>query len=151
MKKIAFFCIAALISALMLGCQRSPDGYDIDGKPFSLSAYKGKWLIVNYWAPWCSPCLKELPALNQLHTQNTEHLVVLGVSFDDLPSEEIKAFAKEKKILFPLLKQFAKEKWGIDTLEAVPLTLVFSPDHQLVKILKGPQTQKDLLNIIIKK
>lgn len=150
MKKSLLFCLVILISIAISGCQRSPDGYHADGKPFYLKTYEGKWVIVNYWAPWCNSCLKEIPELNELYTKYPEKLVVLGISFDDLSPQEIQAFAKKNKIGFPLLKEFAKEKWDIETLEAIPLTLVFSPDRQLIKILKGPQTQNDLLNVIHK-
>src|SRR6185312_3120591 len=142
MKKIV---LIFLIISFLAGCNQSPDGHDISGKPFYLSSYKGKWLVINYWAKWCSPCLKELPDLNQLYLKHKNKVVVLGVSFDDLPAEEIKAFVDEQHLHFPFLKDFAKEKWKIEALETLPLTLIFSPDHKLIKILKGPQTQETLL------
>ncbi len=150
MKKLVYFCLAIYMALCIIGCQPSPDGYDIEGKPFSLSAYRGKWVIVNYWAPWCSPCLKELPELNAFYLSHKDNVVVLGVSFDDLSSQVIQNFAQKNQIDFPLIKQFAKEKWGIDHLSTLPVTLIFSPRHKLIKILNGPQTQNNLLKILSK-
>lgn len=148
LKKTIQIVILIFSSLLLLKCHSSPDGFYADDKPFYLSEYKGKWVIVNYWAPWCEHCLKEIAILNELHANHSDKLLVLGVSFDELPSKDIKAFAKAHQVFFPLLKQFSKEKWNINTMDIIPMSLVFSPNQQLIEILKGPQTLESLLKVI---
>ncbi len=57
---------------------------DLEGKPVSLSDFRGKWVIVNYWATWCPPCLDEIPELVSLHDDNRDKLVVLGVDYEEI-------------------------------------------------------------------
>ncbi len=105
------------------------------------SNYKGKWVIVNYWATWCKPCLKEMPALNDLYKNNKDKIVVLGVSYDKLSNKEIKAVAKKLSIQYPMLSTFPINKFGVKHLSVLPVTFIINPKGQLVKTLKGPQTE----------
>ena len=76
---------------------------DMDGKEVALSDFKGKPLIVNLWATWCAPCRIEMPQLVALSEKyKSRGLAVIGISIDDSP-EEIRAFAKEFKVPYPLL------------------------------------------------
>ena len=56
---------------------------DLDGKQVSLSDFRGKWVIVNYWATWCPPCLEEIPGLVDLYDNNRDKLVVLGIDHEE--------------------------------------------------------------------
>ena len=76
---------------------------DMNGASVKLADYKGKVLLVNFWATWCPPCKAELPGLIQLYDQYKDKgLVVLGVSGDD-DAETLRAFASEWKINYPML------------------------------------------------
>ena len=81
--KFIFFIFLALVS-----CSK-PDAYDSQGNPISLKQYQGKWIIINYWASWCGPCLEEMPTLNKLYHEYPNQLIILGVSFDGLNAEKI--------------------------------------------------------------
>ena len=76
---------------------------DMNGGSVKLADYKGKVLLVNFWATWCPPCKAELPGLIQLYDQYKDKgLVVLGISGDD-DAETLRAFASEWKINYPML------------------------------------------------
>ena len=76
---------------------------DIHGKPFSLSDYKGKVILLDFWATWCPPCKKEIPALIELYnTYRSRGLAVIGVSMDDSVSD-VKRFARQIKMNYPIL------------------------------------------------
>lgn len=135
--------------ALLTACSTQPDAYDSQGKAIRLSDYQGKWVIINYWANWCKPCLKEMPALNQIYQSNKNKLVVLGVSFDKLTSSEINNTIKKMNIYYPMLSTFPLEKLGITkTLSVLPITFIINPKGKLVKTLKGPRTKKQFLHAV---
>jgi len=140
------FVIFIILIALV-ACTK-PQTYDSHGKPIRLSNYLGKWVIVNYWASWCVPCLRELPDLNRFYSQHKNTVVVLGVSFDGWSNDKINAFAKKMNIQFPMLSDFPKEKFGIQHIPTVPLTLIISPKGKLKTLLHGPQDESSLEKMI---
>lgn len=76
---------------------------DIKGKPVTLSDYKGKVVLLDFWATWCPPCRKEIPGLIALYdAYRSRGLVVLGVSMDDSKSD-IRKFAKKYGMNYPIL------------------------------------------------
>ena len=77
---------------------------DLNGKLVSLGDFDGKVVLLNFWATWCSPCRKEMPAMEQLYqTYAAEGFVIVGVSVDQGAPGEVKAFAEQLKITFPIL------------------------------------------------
>lgn len=132
---------------LLTACQKAPIGTLADGQPVYLTDYHGQWLVVNYWAKWCKPCLTELPELNALAKHNP-NIIVWGVSFDPLSSQEITQFAQGLKLTFPMLQSFNYRHFGLEHIAALPMTLVINPHGQLIKVLVGPQTQAELLAVM---
>lgn len=77
---------------------------DLDDKLVSLRDFEGKVVLLNFWATWCTPCRKEMPAMEQLYqTYSAEGFVVVGVSVDQGAPGSVKAFAEKLKITFPIL------------------------------------------------
>jgi thiol-disulfide isomerase/thioredoxin len=75
---------------------------DMNGVEVKLSSFKGKIVMLNFWATWCPPCKVEIPDLIALQKEYSEDLVILGVSIDDTP-EQLKPFAAEYHVNYPLL------------------------------------------------
>lgn len=133
------FILLLILILPLAGCKK-PDTYDTYGNPIYLSDYQGKWLIVNYWAPWCKPCLKEMPELNSLYMLYKDRLLVFGVSFDPLTNQEIDKFANKLGVTFPVMQKFPLEKFGVEAIAALPVTFIISPQGKLINTLHGPQT-----------
>ena len=90
---------------------------DMNGKDVALSAYRGKVIILNFWATWCGPCKVEIPGFVELYNKyKPQGLEVLGVSVDD-PVSKLKPFAPQLKINYPLLVG----DWRDDVKKAYPL------------------------------
>lgn len=123
---LALFLILMTIGA----CDRSSDARDSKGNPIRLSDYQGKWVIINYWATWCEPCLEEMPALDKLYRHHSNNLVVLGVSQDALSNPELLKTEKKMAIHYPLLSTFPLEKIGIKNISVLPTTFILKPKRK---------------------
>jgi len=140
-KIIQLFCLFILLS-----CQNNNIKV-FNGSDTNLTKLNGNWIVINYWADWCAPCIKEIPELNEFAKENKD-LFVYTFNFDYLEIEDLEPLAKKFKITVPSLVTHPREIWGIQTPPAVPATFFINPNGELVLSLFRPQT-KDKLNEII--
>jgi len=129
-----------------MGCQNN-DIEVFNGSDTSFGKLQGKWIVVNYWADWCAPCIKEIPELVEFAEENKD-ILVYAFNFDELDSEDLAPIAKKFKVDIPSLISHPREIWGIETPPAVPATFFINPEGVLVKSFFRPQT-KDSLNEIL--
>ena len=141
-KIIQLFCLFILLS-----CQNNNIKV-FDGSDTSLSKLNGNWIVINYWADWCAPCIKEIPELNEFAKEN-EDLFVYTFNFDHLEIDDLQPLAKKFRITVPSLLTHPREIWGIETPPAVPATFFINPKGELVLSLFRPQTKEKLNEIII--
>ena len=137
--------IQLLCLMILVGCQK----YDIEvfnGPNTNLDRLIGIWVVINYWADWCAPCIKEIPELNEFAYENAD-LIVYTFNFDELDIDDLKPVAKKFNIEVPSLISHPRDIWGISTPPAVPATFFINPDGELALSLFRPQT-KDELNKI---
>jgi thiol-disulfide isomerase/thioredoxin len=105
---------------------------DLDGRTLSSADWKGKVVLVNFWATWCPPCLAEIPDLIALQNKYRDRLVVVGVSEDEIPHDQVKRFAVERKINYPIVMTNAELQARFTGINALPTTFVLDPDGQIV-------------------
>ena len=96
---------------------------DLEGKAVKLSDFKGKVVLLNFWATWCPPCRKEIPALIALQNQYKDQgLVVVGISLDQGGASTVKPFATRMKINYPLVIGDEKTAAAYGGIQAIPTT-----------------------------
>lgn len=120
---------------------------DLDDRPVALERFRGKPLIVNFWARWCGPCRAEIPELVSIRKANKGKLEVLGIGIED-KAAPAKEFAKAYDMDYPAF--VAKEK-GIPLMQALgntkmglPYTLVIDRDGKVVQTKAGLMKKSDL-------
>jgi len=114
---------------------------DIDGKPRSLSEFRGKWVIVNYWATWCPPCLDEIPDLVEFHEKHKDKdAVVLGIDFEEPDREHLLEFVDEHFMTYPVLSMDPVPVTPLGLVTGLPTTYIISPQGERVARQEGPIT-----------
>jgi len=104
---------------------------DLDGRQLSSSDWKGKVVLVNFWATWCPPCRAEIPDLIALQKKYPDKLVVVGISEDDGPVGEVKKFVAEHKMTYPVAMETPALTKIFRGIVALPTTFVIDPDGKL--------------------
>lgn len=143
--KLAVRCSILLsVCCLLLACGPDPDYIDSRGNSGHFSDHRGKWLVVNYWAVWCKPCVEEIPELNTLAETLRQQVSVLGVDFDNSPPDKLATSIDKLDIRFPVLTANPATRLGVQTPSVLPTTYIFDPEGALHATLRGPQTLASL-------
>jgi len=124
---------------------------DLDGKPVSLSDFRGKWVIVNYWATWCPPCLDEIPDLVQLYEDNRDTLVVLGVDFEEVNIEYLKEFVDSHFMTYPVVHSEPLPVTPLGPVLGLPTTYIISPEGERIARQEGPVTREAIESYLARK
>lgn len=103
----------------------------LDQQPVRLADFRGRWVVVNFWATWCTPCLMEMPELEAFHKANYDHAMVIGVNFEELEPTKVRQFASDLSITFPIALSGGQPISGFD-LKGLPTTFLISPEGALV-------------------
>lgn len=124
---------------------------DSNGKTHTLAQYKGKWVLVNFWATWCPPCLEEIPDLNALHENKRNNLVVLGIAMDYKDPKTVLQFADQMMVGYPIILGDSKTAAQIGALTGLPTTYLYNPQGKMVAYNVGALTRQAVESYITKK
>lgn len=124
---------------------------DTQGKAHTLSGYKGKWVLVNYWATWCPPCLEEIPELIALHENKKNNLVVIGVAMDYRNAGQVIDFADSMLVEYPIVLGNDQVVRQIGPVQGLPTTYLFNPDGKMVAQQVGAITREMVESYIASK
>jgi len=117
---------------------------DMNGVDVKLASFKGKVILVNFWAKWCGPCRAEIPDLVKLQTQYRDDLVILGILVQDRWDDKVKPFAADFKINYPLLN--ASERTDVEEafgpMWGLPTSFIIGRDGRIAKKQTGIGTKE---------
>ena len=106
---------------------------DLDGRAVSTGALKGKVVIVNFWATWCPPCRAEIPDLIALQNKYPDTLQIIGVSQDELPAQEVKRFAVDHHLNYPVVMSTQEIERSFPGIAALPTSFILDREGRLVQ------------------
>jgi len=149
MKKIILLSLFAAFSFSALAVDMTLTS--LDGKQIKLSDYRGKWVLVNYWATWCPPCREEMPELQAFHDAHAKiDAVVLGLNTEVIDDEEIKDFLDGYFIDYPNFKVGPVSETELGRIPGLPTTFLLTPQGDVVARQVGGVT-REMIEKFIKK
>jgi len=121
---------------------------DMQGKEQRLSDYRGKWVLVNFWATWCPPCLEEIPDLVDMYTahKNTD-FAIIGIAMSS-SRDSVLAFSRQMEISYPIIIGNDAIAAQIGRVDALPTSYLYDPAGKLVSYQAGMVTREALENYI---
>jgi len=120
---------------------------DAQGKSHSLAGYRGKWVIVNFWATWCPPCLEEIPDLVAIK-ESRKDLEVIGIAMEFQDAKQVMQFADGMFVNYPIVLGDRKISESIGKVDGLPTTFIYDPKGNLAQRHVGKLTRKQIERII---
>ena len=120
----------------------------LDGATYDLADRRGTWVVVNFWATWCAPCLKEMPELSALDAMN-EHIEVVGLAYEDIVVDAMREFLADHPVVYPIaILDTYDPPADFDTPRGLPMTWLIAPDGRVAHKVLGPVTAREIEDAI---
>ena len=117
---------------------------NLAGNTVSLDQYRGKYLLLNFWATWCGPCKIEMPSLEALYQRfRSDRFDVVGISNDMFGAQVVRPFVKATNISFPILldqRLTVSHQYGVVSL---PTSFLIDPHGEIIGVLQGAEDWSD--------
>jgi peroxiredoxin len=141
--------MAALLSGAFSYSYFKTDFATLAGDSYRWNELRGQWVVVNYFAAWCAPCLREIPELNKfsLFATKQDNISLFGLSYDPLSDEALAELRDKYQMEFPLITS-KNASMPNPRPQSLPATFIISPKGEVVKQLSGEQTNESLQQII---
>ncbi len=125
---------------------------DTKGVMFTEKNTRGKYLVINFWATWCTPCLKEIPAFVKFYDENSYNVEILGLDFEPVDLVIINDYVERFSINYPIVlydEDNDSEYSNFGEIVGMPTTQIYSPEGQLLHTFMGEITIDDLNKFIV--
>jgi thiol-disulfide isomerase/thioredoxin len=111
---------------------------DLQGRPLSLETYRGKIILLNFWATWCPPCRAEMPDLIKYQEQyQSQGLQIIGITFPPEEPSDVRRFTKDMGVNYPIAIGTEETKSSFSQDEALPMTVVIDREGKVLDVIKG--------------
>ena len=121
-----------------------------DGGRLKMAGLRGRPLLLNFWATWCAPCIKEMPELSALDAMR-EHIEVIGLAYEEIDKADMEAFLKKHPVSYPIaVVDVTDPPKSFDTPKGLPMTYLIGPDGKVAEKFLGPVDAKKLEDAIAK-
>jgi thiol-disulfide isomerase/thioredoxin len=108
-------------------------GRDLNGKDISLDAYKGKVVLLNFWATWCGPCREEIPSLIALQAKYHDQMQIVGMNVDDEDETEVRAVVQGEGINYPVVMTTPQVRIAYGGIGALPTVFIINTEGRVVQ------------------
>jgi len=141
------FLLAALFWTGVLPAAENFTVTDAQGRSHSLAGYRGQWLIVNFWATWCPPCLEEIPELVAIK-ESRKDVQVIGIAMEFQDDKQVLQFADGMFVNYPIVLGDRKISASIGQVDGLPTTFIYNPQGRLAERHVGKITRKQIERLI---
>jgi thiol-disulfide isomerase/thioredoxin len=115
----------------------------VNGSKMNLDYYQGKWLVVNYWATWCPPCIVEMPELQSFHDENVDNnAMVVGINAENISRQRLTTFLDDYFITYPNFVAGPTQQSELGLIPGLPTTFLVTPEGKVVARQVGPVTRE---------
>jgi len=111
---------------------------------YDMAEHRGSWVVVNFWASWCAPCLAEMPDLSELHARRGD-INVVGLAYEEIEPDAMRAFLAERPVTYPIaIVDTNNPPPDFITPRGLPTTYLIDPDGKVARQFLGPVTSEQI-------
>jgi len=123
----------------------------VNGSKVNLNQYQGSWLVVNYWATWCPPCIVEMPELQSFHDEHADKgAMVIGINAENISKQQLITFLDDYFITYPNFVAGPTQQSELGLIPGLPTTFMVSPEGEVVARQVG-QITREMIEQFIEK
>ncbi|NDV92908.1 redoxin domain-containing protein [Alteromonas sp. 345S023] len=138
--KVAGFIALMLLSSaagIWVYQSKQSDFITTDGTKYKWTSLEGNWVIINYFAPWCVPCLREMPELHSFNQNLPSNTYLFAINYDNLSKKELAKMLQKHNITLPVIQANKDTQLPMEKPPYLPATFIIGPDGEIKDTIMG--------------